>query len=64
MTTKDPTTYSDPTQGKIKHIDFKIKVDFAKHIFDIEATYQLDKPISGTLFLEFVQDQSETGTGK
>ncbi|HKI54114.1 MAG TPA: M1 family aminopeptidase/hydrolase, partial [Anaerolineales bacterium] len=52
MTTKDPTTYSDPTQGKIKHIDFKIKVDFDKHILDIEATYQLDKPISGTLFLD------------
>ena len=52
MTTKDPTTYSDLTQGKIKHIDFLIKVDFDKHVLDIEATYQLDKPISGALFLD------------
>ncbi|HSG43551.1 MAG TPA: leukotriene A4 hydrolase C-terminal domain-containing protein [Anaerolineales bacterium] len=52
MTTQDPTTYSDPMQGKIKHIDFQIKVDFVTSILDIEATYQLDKPISGTLFLD------------
>ncbi len=52
MTTKDPTTYSDPTQGKIKHIDFFIKVDFDEHVLDIEATYQLVEPFSGTLFLD------------
>lgn len=52
MTTQDPTTHSDPTQGKIKHIDFIIKVDFDANILDIEATYQLDKPFSGTLFLD------------
>ena len=52
MTIKDPTTYSDPSQGKIKHIDFIIKVDFDTNVLNIEATYQLDKPISGTLFLD------------
>lgn len=52
MTTQDPTTYADLSQGKIKHIDFKIKVDFDENVLDIEATYQLDKPISGTLFLD------------
>ena len=52
MTTQDPTTHSDPTQGKIKHIDFIIKVDFDANILDIEATYQLDKPFSGTLLLD------------
>ena len=52
MTTQDPTTYADLSQGKIKHIDFRIKVDFDEHVLDIEATYQLDKLISGTLFLD------------
>lgn len=52
MAIKDPTTYADLSQGKIKHIDFKIKVDFDERMLDIEATYQLDKPISGTLFLD------------
>jgi aminopeptidase N len=52
MATQDPTTYSDLTQGKIKHIDFFIKVDFDTNILDIEATYQLDRPVSGTLFLD------------
>lgn len=52
MTIQDPTTYADLSQGKIKHIDFFIKADFAEHILDIEATYQLQEPISGTLFLD------------
>ena len=52
MTTQDPTTYSDLSQGRIKHIDFLIKANFNEHILDIEATYQLDRPISGTIFLD------------
>jgi len=52
MTTKDPTTYSDLSQAKIKHIDFQIKVDFNDRVLDIEATYQLDRSYSGTLFLD------------
>ena len=52
MTTQDPTTYADPSQGRIKHIDFRIKVDFDERVFDIEATYQLKEPISGELTLD------------
>ena len=52
MTTKDPTTYADLSQGRIQHIDFRIKVNFDERVFDIEATYQLKEPISGALFLD------------
>jgi len=52
MVIKDPTTYADLSQGKIQHIDFKIKVDLDERILDIEATYQMDKPISGELTLD------------
>ena len=52
MTTKDPTTYTDLSQGRIRHIDFHIKVDFDERVFDMEATYQLKEPISGELTLD------------
>ena len=52
MTTKDPTTYSDLSQGRIQHIDFRIKVNFDKRVFEVEAIYQLKEPISGELTLD------------
>jgi aminopeptidase N len=52
MTTRDPTTYADLSQGKIHHIDFHIQVNFDEHVFDVEATYQLNEPISGELTLD------------
>ncbi|HSO13949.1 MAG TPA: leukotriene A4 hydrolase C-terminal domain-containing protein [Anaerolineales bacterium] len=52
MTIQDPTTYADLSQGRISHIDFRIKVDFAKRVLDIEATYQLNGPLNGVLFLD------------
>ena len=52
MTTHDPHSYADLTQGKIAHIDLRIKANFETHILKIEADYQLEEPVSGSLFLD------------
>ena len=52
MTLHDPTSYTDLTQGKIDHIDFHILVDFSSSTLDIEATYQIQEPIRGSLYLD------------
>ena len=52
MIIQDPTTYTDLAQGRIQHIDFRIKVDFDERVLDVEATYQLKEPISGALTLD------------
>jgi leukotriene-A4 hydrolase len=52
MTFKDPASYTDLAQGKIKHIDFRIGVNFATRILDVEATYQLEEPVHGSLYLD------------
>lgn len=52
MARHDPHSYSDLTQGKISHINLHIKVDFEAHILNVEADYQLEDPVSGSLFLD------------
>jgi leukotriene-A4 hydrolase len=52
MARHDPHSYADITQGKISHIDLRIKADFEAHILKIEADYQLTEPVSGSLFLD------------
>src|SRR5687768_16875190 len=52
MEFKDSTSYTALTQGKIKHIDFRILVDFSTRTLDIEATYQLQEPVVGSLYLD------------
>ena len=52
MTQHDPHSYADLTQGKITHIDLRIKADFETHILQVKADYQLAKPVSGSLFLD------------
>jgi leukotriene-A4 hydrolase len=52
MTRHDPHSYADLTQGKITHIDLRIKTDFDTHILQVEADYQLAEPVSGSLFLD------------
>ena len=52
MEFKDSTSYTDLTQGKIKHIDFRIRVDFSTRTLDIEAKYQLQEPVHGSLYLD------------
>jgi len=52
MQSMDPTTYTDLTQGKIKHILFRIAVDFSTRTLEIESTYQMQEPVQGSLFLD------------
>ncbi len=52
MTIHDPTTYADLSQGRIKHIDFQIQADFSSHTLEIEAAYQMQEPLHGSLYLD------------
>ncbi len=52
MTAQDHTTNVDLSQGRIKHIDFRIQVDFSARILDIEAEYQMQAPLRGSLYLD------------
>jgi len=52
MAFKDPASYADLTQGKIKHIDFRIGVNFSTRTLDVEARYQLQEPVQGSLYLD------------
>ena len=52
MTIKDPTTYAELSQGRITHIDFHIHVYFELHTLEVEATYQMQEPLHGVLFLD------------
>ncbi len=52
MTIHDPTTYADLSQGRIRHIDFQIQADFSSQILDIEAVYQMQEPLHGSLYLD------------
>jgi leukotriene-A4 hydrolase len=52
MEFKDPASYTDLTQGKIKHILFRIHVDFSTRTLEIESTYQMQEPMQGSLFLD------------
>jgi aminopeptidase N len=52
MTPHDPHSYADLVQGQISHIDLRIKANFETHILHVEADYQLEEPVSGSLFLD------------
>lgn len=52
MSAADPHSYSDLSQGKIKHIDFHATVDFDSRVLHVSTDYQLERPISGPLFLD------------
>ena len=52
MNFKDPASYAELSQGKIQHIDFRIRVDFSTRILDISAKYQLQEPVHGSLYLD------------
>lgn len=63
MQLNDPTTYADLSQGQIKHIDFRIGVDFSTHTLDIEARYQMQEPVHGSLYFDTYQiDLTEART--
>ncbi|MGE5462267.1 MAG: hypothetical protein ACM3PS_02875, partial [Syntrophothermus sp.] len=52
MTIHDPTTYADLSQGRIKHVDFHIQADFSARVLNVEATYQMQEPLHGSLYLD------------
>src|SRR6185295_19287654 len=52
MKFKDPASYTQLAQGKIKHIDFRIGVDFSTRTLNIEAKYQLQEAVQGSLYLD------------
>ena len=52
MAAIDPHSYSDLSQGKIKHIEFQIGVDFQGRALQVRAKYRMDRPVSGSLFLD------------
>jgi leukotriene-A4 hydrolase len=52
MINRDPHSFADFRQGLIKHINFEIEVDFETRTLNILAKYQLDRPITGSLFLD------------
>jgi leukotriene-A4 hydrolase len=52
MQFRDPHSFADLSQGKIAHIDFDISVDFSQRSLSLKATYRLEKPVSGSLYLD------------
>jgi len=48
----DPHSYANLEQGRIKHIDFLMRVDFDLRRLQIQARYQLDRPVTGSFFLD------------
>lgn len=52
MPVKDPHSFADLSQGRIKDIDFEIHVDFETRILAVRADYQLVDPVSGTFYLD------------
>jgi len=59
MPFRDPTSYVDLTQGRIHHIDFHIQVDFESRVLNVEATYQMQEPIHGSLYLDAFKIEME-----
>jgi leukotriene-A4 hydrolase len=52
MPIHDSTSFADLSQGRIRHIDFHIQTDFSTNILAIKATYHLEAPRRGPLFLD------------
>ncbi len=52
MAAYDPHSYVKPQQAKIKHIDFKLNVDFPSKTIQGQAVYHLDKTLKGSLYLD------------
>jgi leukotriene-A4 hydrolase len=52
VTYRDHTTYADLSQGRIKHIDFHISADFSANVLEIEAHYQMQAALHGSLYLD------------
>jgi leukotriene-A4 hydrolase len=52
MKREDPHSYTDFGQSRISHIDLHLSPDFSTKRIQINATYKLDPPSSGSLYLD------------
>ena len=52
MQIPDPHSYTDLRQGQIKHINFRLVVDFVERCIKVHADYLMAEPVSGSLFLD------------
>jgi aminopeptidase N len=48
----DPHSFSDPAQGRIAHVHLRLRPDFSSHTVRFQADYSLDRPVTGSLFLD------------
>ena len=48
----DPHSYTDQSQGKIKHLTLHFSVDFTEQILNCRGEYRFDGPVTGPLFLD------------
>jgi aminopeptidase N len=52
VATIDPHSFSDPTQGTIVRIDFRIDPDLDERVVRVRAEFGLDRPVHGSFFLD------------
>ncbi len=52
MTSNDPHSFTDLSQGQIQQIRFLIVVDFDEMTLGVKAEYRLKEPVTGTLSLD------------
>jgi aminopeptidase N len=52
MASIDPHSFSDPGQGVIARIDFRIVPEFHERLVHVQATYGLDRRVRGSFFMD------------
>lgn len=52
MPIQDPHSFADTRQGRIRHVDFELEVDFQTRTLSGTGTYTLEAPVAGSLFLD------------
>jgi leukotriene-A4 hydrolase len=52
MKREDPHSYTKFEQSKISHIDLHLSPDFSMKRIQVSATYELDSPLTGSLYLD------------
>jgi len=52
MLPPDPHSFSVPAEGVITHIRFRLRPDFTERVLRVRAHYRLDRPVTGSLYLD------------
>lgn len=52
MPIQDPHSFADTRQGRIRHIDFDLTVDFESRTLSGTGVYAIEAPVAGSLFLD------------